>query len=153
VWPHGGGFNKLNVESDIPAGVVEELTLRYLRLRGREVAFICGSDENGVPIEEIRKSAILSARALIEKDPAYSFVTARLLLNTIRIEILGEEVPQAQMNKRYAEYFPEFIKRGIAAERLAATSYARTRPVDRRHSEEAWSRNRRVEFVILRRTE
>ena len=73
---------------------------------------------DGVPIEEIRKSAILSARALIEKDPAYSFVTARLLLNTIRIEILGEEVPQAQMAKRYAEYFPEFVKRGIAAELL-----------------------------------
>jgi len=73
---------------------------------------------DGVPIEEIRKSAILSARALIEKDPAYSFVTARLLLNTIRIEILGEEVSQAQMGKRYAEYFPEFIKRGIAAELL-----------------------------------
>jgi ribonucleoside-diphosphate reductase alpha chain len=73
---------------------------------------------DGVPIEEIRKSAILSARALIEKDPAYSFVTARLLLNTIRIEILGEEVPQAQMAKRYAEYFPDFIKRGIAAELL-----------------------------------
>jgi len=73
---------------------------------------------DGVPIEEIRKSAILSARALIEKDPAYSFVTARLLLNTIRIEILGEEVSQTQMTGRYAEYFPEFIKRGIAAELL-----------------------------------
>jgi ribonucleoside-diphosphate reductase alpha chain len=73
---------------------------------------------DGVPVEEIRKSAILSARALIEKDPAYSFVTARLLLNTIRIEILGEEVPQAQMPRRYAGYFPEFIKRGIASELL-----------------------------------
>ena len=73
---------------------------------------------DGVPIDEIRKSAILSARALIEKDPGYSFVTARLLLNTIRIEILGEEVSQAQMGKRYAEYFPDFIKRGIAAELL-----------------------------------
>jgi ribonucleoside-diphosphate reductase alpha chain len=73
---------------------------------------------DGVPIEEIRKSAILSARALIEKDPAYSFVTARLLLNTIRIEVLGEEVSQAQMGKRYAEYFPDFIKLGIAAELL-----------------------------------
>ena len=73
---------------------------------------------DGVPIEEIRKSAILSSRALIEKEPAYSFVTARLLLNTIRIEILGEEVPQAEMTRRYADYFPEFIKRGIAAELL-----------------------------------
>ena len=73
---------------------------------------------DGVPVEEIRKSAILSARALIEKDPAYSFVTARLLLNTIRVEILGEEVPQAQMARRYAEYFPQFVRRGIAAELL-----------------------------------
>ncbi|HLS57856.1 MAG TPA: ATP cone domain-containing protein, partial [Zeimonas sp.] len=38
---------------------------------------------DGVPIEEVHKSAILSARALIEKDPAYSQVTARLLLHTV----------------------------------------------------------------------
>jgi ribonucleoside-diphosphate reductase alpha chain len=39
---------------------------------------------DGVPLAEVRKSAILSARALIEKDPAYSRVTARLLLHTVR---------------------------------------------------------------------
>ncbi len=44
---------------------------------------------DGVPMEEVRKGAILSARALIEKDPAYSYVTARLLLNSIRYEVLG----------------------------------------------------------------
>ena len=73
---------------------------------------------DGVPAEEVRKSVVLSARALIEKDPAYSFVTARLLLNTIRREVLGEEAPQAEMQKRYAEYFPRFVKRGIQAELL-----------------------------------
>jgi ribonucleoside-diphosphate reductase alpha chain len=73
---------------------------------------------DGVPIEELRKSAILSARALIEKDPAYSYVTARLLLHTIRQEVLGEEVAQAGMMRRYSEYFPEFIKRGVQAELL-----------------------------------
>ncbi|HKY02654.1 MAG TPA: ribonucleoside-diphosphate reductase subunit alpha, partial [Burkholderiales bacterium] len=73
---------------------------------------------DGVPAEEIRKSAILSARALIEKDPGYSYVTARLLLNTIRREVLGEEVLQADMQTRYAEYFPTFIKQGIEAELL-----------------------------------
>ncbi|MBN9427871.1 MAG: ribonucleoside-diphosphate reductase subunit alpha, partial [Burkholderiales bacterium] len=70
---------------------------------------------DGVPLEEVHKSAILSARALIEKDPAYSQVTARLLLHTIRREVLGEEVPQEAMRTRYAEYFPLFIKRGIEA--------------------------------------
>jgi ribonucleoside-diphosphate reductase alpha chain len=73
---------------------------------------------DGVPMDEVRKSAILAARALIEKDPAYSYVTARLLLHTIRLEILGEEVSQAQMATRYASYFPQFIARGVAAELL-----------------------------------
>ncbi|MBZ0092198.1 MAG: ribonucleoside-diphosphate reductase subunit alpha [Sulfuricellaceae bacterium] len=73
---------------------------------------------DGVAIEEVNKSAILSSRALIEKDPAYSFVTARLLLNTARHEVLGEEVLQADMATRYAVYFPTFIKKGIEAELL-----------------------------------
>jgi len=73
---------------------------------------------DGVPADEVRKSTVLSARALIEKDPAYSYVSARLLLHTIRREVLGEEVPQAEMGKRYAEYFPEFVLRGIKAELL-----------------------------------
>ncbi|MGH8757164.1 MAG: ribonucleoside-diphosphate reductase subunit alpha, partial [Burkholderiales bacterium] len=73
---------------------------------------------DGVPAEEVRKSAILSSRSLIEKDPAYSFVTARLLLHSIRLEALGEEVAQEQMATAYAEYFPRFIQEGIDAELL-----------------------------------
>jgi len=68
---------------------------------------------DGVPVDEVYKSAILSARALVEKDPAYSQVTARLLLHTIRKEVLGEEVSQAEMANRYAAYFPDFIRKGI----------------------------------------
>ncbi len=73
---------------------------------------------DGVPMDEVRKSAILSARALLEKDPAYGYVTARLLLNTIRLEVLGEEVSHADMAARYADYFPNFIQEGIQAELL-----------------------------------
>ncbi|ANY14874.1 ribonucleoside-diphosphate reductase subunit alpha [Bordetella pseudohinzii] len=75
---------------------------------------------DGVPVDEVFKSAILAARALVEKDPAYSQVTARLLLHTIRKEVLGEEVSQADMAQRYAEYFPAFIQRGIEAGLLDA---------------------------------
>ena len=78
---------------------------------------------DGVPANEVRKSLILSARALIEKDPDYSFVTARLLLHSIRLEALGENISQKEMESRYADYFPNFIKQGIDAglldERLA----------------------------------
>jgi len=73
---------------------------------------------DGVPLDEVYKSAILSARALIEKDPAYSQVTARLLLHTVRREVLGEEVSQAEMGARYAEYFPAFVRRGVDADLL-----------------------------------
>lgn len=73
---------------------------------------------DGVPMSQVYDSAILAARTMIEKDPAYSQVTARILLHTIRREILGEEVTQREMSERYAEYFPQFVKRGVEAELL-----------------------------------
>ena len=73
---------------------------------------------DGVPIEEVRKCTIMSARSLLEQDPAYGFVTARLLLNNICCEVLGKEVVQADMATHYAEYFPTFIKKGIKADLL-----------------------------------
>ncbi len=73
---------------------------------------------DGVPMTQVYDSAILASRTLIEQDPAYSQVTARILLHTIRKEILGEEVTQSEMVSRYAEYFPKYIKRGIDAELL-----------------------------------
>jgi ribonucleoside-diphosphate reductase alpha chain len=75
---------------------------------------------DGVPVEELYKSAILAARALMEKDPAYSQVTARLLMHTIRKEVFGQEVAQADAKTHYLDYFPKFIKKGIDAELLDA---------------------------------
>lgn len=73
---------------------------------------------DGVPIDEVHKAAILAARTLIEKDPGYTRATARLLLHTIRKEIIGEELLHAEMHTRYADYFPGFIKKGVQAELL-----------------------------------
>ena len=73
---------------------------------------------DGVPIDEVHKASILAARTLIEKDPGYSRATARLLLHTIRREVLGEEALHSDMQTRYAEYFPGFIKKGVKAELL-----------------------------------
>ncbi len=73
---------------------------------------------DGVPMDEVYKAAILAARTLIEKDPGYTRATARLLLHTIRREVLGEEVHPSEMAQRYAEYFPDFVKKGVNAELL-----------------------------------
>jgi ribonucleoside-diphosphate reductase alpha chain len=68
---------------------------------------------DGVPMEEVYKASILASRTLIEKDPDYTYVTARLLMHTIAKEILGKEVPQSQMAEAYINYFPQFIKKGV----------------------------------------
>jgi ribonucleoside-diphosphate reductase alpha chain len=73
---------------------------------------------DGVPLEEVHKAAILAARTLIEKDPGYTRATARLLLHTIRKEILGEEVLQADMQAPLRRVLPAYIKKGVQAELL-----------------------------------
>ncbi|AME22995.1 ribonucleoside-diphosphate reductase subunit alpha [Burkholderia sp. PAMC 26561] len=116
----------------IDNGVSHPLDLDALKARINEACVNLGSEVNadpivaetvknlydGVPMAQVYDSAILAARTMIEKDPAYSQVTARILLHTIRREILEEDVSQGEMSTRYAEYFPLFIKQGVEAELL-----------------------------------
>ena len=74
---------------------------------------------DGVPMDEVFKASILAARTLIEKDPDYSFVTARLLLHTITREVIGQDVSSADMGAAYRSYFPGFVAQGVAHELLA----------------------------------
>ena len=73
---------------------------------------------DGVPLDEVYKASILAARTLIEKDPDYTYATARLLFHTISREVLGRDVAQADMGAAYIDYFPGFIKRGVENELL-----------------------------------
>jgi len=73
---------------------------------------------DGIPFGEVYKALILSARSLIETEPAYNYVTARLQLDLVRAEVLGERVSHAEMDAHYVDYFPRYIKIGIAADLL-----------------------------------
>jgi len=73
---------------------------------------------DGVPMDEVYKASILASRTLIEKDPDYTYATARLLFHTISREVLGRDVAPADMAEAYTDYFPGFIKRGVNAELL-----------------------------------
>ncbi|MEY4651704.1 MAG: hypothetical protein RI884_285, partial [Pseudomonadota bacterium] len=75
---------------------------------------------DGVPIDEVYKASILAARTLIEKDPDYTYATARLLLHTIFKEILGRDMTPAEAAGSYADYFPGFIKKGVDNDLLHA---------------------------------
>ena len=93
-----------NLNADIQAAPIVAETLRNLY--------------DGVPIEEVFKASILAARTLIEKDPDYTYVTARLLLHTIVREVMGRDVAPADMQTAYADYFPGFIQKGVDNELL-----------------------------------
>ncbi|MBE7939496.1 MULTISPECIES: ribonucleoside-diphosphate reductase subunit alpha [Ramlibacter] len=73
---------------------------------------------DGVPIDEVYKASILAARTHIEKDPDYTYATARLLLHTIFKEVLARDVSPEEAAASYADYFPVFIKKGVDAELL-----------------------------------
>ena len=72
----------------------------------------------GVKMEDVRTSLVMTARTMVEKDPNYSFVTARLLMDTIRAEALGflgiaESATQSEMHYRYAATLKPYIEKGV----------------------------------------
>ncbi|MBW7902496.1 MAG: ribonucleoside-diphosphate reductase subunit alpha [Rhodocyclaceae bacterium] len=73
---------------------------------------------DGIEYAEVERALVLAARNLIERDPGYDRVTARLQLHALRREVLGEAVSQAAMGERYGAYLPEFVRIGINAGRL-----------------------------------
>jgi ribonucleoside-diphosphate reductase alpha chain len=78
----------------------------------------------GIQLHELGLAQTLAARTLVEQEPNYSYVSARLLMNNLREEAITFLFPQTKISFQqrrdleYAEYFPEFIRRGIQLEML-----------------------------------
>ncbi len=76
---------------------------------------------DGIPFADVNKALIMSARPLIEKEPDYTYVAARLLLNDLRSEALnflglGTSATAAEMKKLYPKYLQQYIQRGVDLE-------------------------------------
>ena len=77
---------------------------------------------DGISQDELALAPILAARTLIETEPDYAKVAARLLTDMLRREALTflakrpDQATQADMATRYADYFPAYVKAGIAAD-------------------------------------
>ena len=74
---------------------------------------------DGISTKELGLAPIMSARALVETEPNYSFVASRLLADTLRTEALsylaGEprQVSAKGMAESYPEYFKQYIAHGV----------------------------------------
>jgi ribonucleoside-diphosphate reductase alpha chain len=79
---------------------------------------------DGVSPDELAQAPIIAARPLVETEPNYAYVSARLLLDKLRAEALTfvegapQKATQAEMAAHYAEYFGAYIKRGVSLELL-----------------------------------
>ena len=82
---------------------------------------------DGVPEKDVIPTLVMGARTQIEKEPNFSYATARLLLVQLRreaLEFLGNGQPEAshgEMKDRYAEYFNDYIKKACEVELLDRT--------------------------------
>ena len=78
----------------------------------------------GVKMEDVRTSLVMCARTLVERDPNYSYVTARLLMDTLRSEALSflgitDAATQSEMHYRYATTLKPYIEKGVELELLS----------------------------------
>ena len=72
----------------------------------------------GVKMEDVRTSLVMCARTMVEQDPNYSYVTARLLMDTLRSEALSflgitNAATQSEMHYRYAATLKPYIEKGV----------------------------------------
>jgi ribonucleoside-diphosphate reductase alpha chain len=78
---------------------------------------------DNIPVDQVSKALIMSARVLIEKEPNYSFVAARLLLDDLRTEALTflqltNKATVEEMESLYPQYLQAYIQRGVQLELL-----------------------------------
>jgi len=83
---------------------------------------------DGISERDVATSLQITARTLVEEEPNYTFVTARLLMDDLRTEALrflgvnashGFHATQSEMGSVYAAAFKAFVSRGIELDLLA----------------------------------
>lgn len=79
---------------------------------------------DGLTMKDLRKAMVLCARTLIEREPNYTFVTARILLDELYAEAfhflkLEKQTVLQDMPLLYPPYFKTYIQIGITLELLS----------------------------------
>ncbi|AQA17993.1 ribonucleoside-diphosphate reductase subunit alpha [Halioglobus japonicus] len=79
---------------------------------------------DGVTADELSTSLVITARTMIEQDPNYSYVAARLLEDSLRAEALAfmglaDSATHADMARLYPAALPAYIAKGVELELLA----------------------------------
>ncbi len=79
---------------------------------------------DGVPLADVGTSLVITARTLVEVEPNYSYVTARLLMDQLRAEALSflgvaDSATQTEMQGLYTETLKNYVRKGVELELLS----------------------------------
>lgn len=75
---------------------------------------------DGITTSEINKAIVMALKVRVERDPIFSHITARFLINDLTKEVLGVDEFTPHFDKIYRRAFAEQIKKGIEGKRLDA---------------------------------
>ena len=78
---------------------------------------------DGVAVKDVNTALVMTSRTLVEREPNYSYVTARLLLDSLRAEGLSflgvaESATHHEMAELYAKALPAYVAKGVELELL-----------------------------------
>lgn len=115
----GEDGNKKPLDVERLEVIVNEACKGLANVDGKNI--LNGSMKNlfdGVAEKDVSSALIMTARSMVERDPEYSYVTARLLLDSLRAETLSalgvaNKATQSEMTELYGNALKAFIEMGV----------------------------------------
>jgi ribonucleoside-diphosphate reductase alpha chain len=104
-------FNRYNINKTISyslTGLEQDIDVDLI------ISGIENSIYDGMTTKEISQIIVMTVRSYIDRDPAYSVLAARLLLNTIYEGVIGEDLDYANLDSLYKESFVKNIQSAVA---------------------------------------
>ncbi len=110
------------------------------------------------PINFEFDKAIIKADSFYILDAVVATIQGNPVLQLIEVQghtdEQGDDAYNMDLSDRRAKAVVDYlVGKGVDEKRVTSQGYGETQPIDKRHTAEAWAKNRRVQFVILKRTD
>jgi len=103
-------FNRYNITKTLSyhiSGLENDIDMNLI------ISGIENSIYDGMTTREIAQIMIMTVRSYIDRDPAYSILAARLLLNTIYENVIGEDLDYENLDSLYKNSFVNNVKAAV----------------------------------------
>ena len=103
-------FNAKNIEANVRRaanGLADQVEI------GAVIREVVNNVYDTIPTDQVESALVLAAAAFIERDPAYSYLAARLLLQQLYREVIGRSTTADERDSLYRDVFKDRLRTGI----------------------------------------